>query len=90
MGKKYTLQDLQDPKLPRITEGRFVHGHDYTHRCKGRGSLGYGYSAKEAYNRWLRNWKRRLRFYEEREKQASLILGEIRHGFTRHSESCEG
>ena len=70
MGKKYPFADVSAPTLPRITSGRFVHGFDYTHKCVGRGSMGYGYSARQAYERWKKNWTRRHAFYKGQHDQA--------------------
>lgn len=74
MGKKYTFTDVSDPKLPHITQGRFIHGHGFTHKCQGRGSLGYGHSAAHAYDRWFKNWQRRYAFYAQREQHVAVCL----------------
>lgn len=74
MGRRYNFDDLNTAALPRISMGvwRFS-DRVYTWRCSGRTSTGYGTTPADAYNAWLRNW-RRFKWYGDRHNAALDLI----------------
>ena len=83
MGRRYTFDDLNVATLPRISKGvwRFS-ARVYTWRCSGRASTGYGTTPADAYNAWLRNWRRRIKWYSNQRDAARDTLRALGLGST--------
>jgi hypothetical protein len=74
--RRYNAADFADPK-PRITLYRKRFGVCvYNYRCMDAvsGSRGYGTTPEHAYAAWSRNFKRRAKFYHQRESDAHQTL----------------
>lgn len=78
MGRRYNLDDLDVPTLPRISKGAWRFGTRLYHwRCVGRTSTGYGTTPMDAYSSWLSNWARRLKWYRRQRDHARAVLASM-------------
>lgn len=75
MSRKYSFEDVNTDEKPRIVaKSRTFGGHTYAYECKGRSSVGYGYTPEHAYRQWKKNWQRRFNFYGHREHHAQQTI----------------
>lgn len=75
MGRQYTFADLNTDEKPKITACARTFGDvTYPYECKGRTATGYGFTPLHAYRQWEKNWSRRFRYYEAREKHAAQTI----------------
>ncbi len=76
MSRRYELKDFAGVK-PRVVSRRVSFGDRvYTWHCSdaSSGSSGHGTTPKDAYNAWLRNYRRRELFYRQKAESANLVL----------------
>lgn len=76
MSKRYDLGDFAGVK-PRVVPRRCAFGDRvYTWYCSdtSSGSRGHGTTPKDAYNVWLRNYRRREAFYRRQAEHTRLVL----------------
>lgn len=75
MARRYSFVDVNSSEKPRIvTKARTFGEHTYVYECKGRSSVGYGYTPEHAYRQWKKNWQRRFNFYGQREQRTQQTL----------------
>lgn len=75
MGIRYSFTDVNTDAKPRIVKCTRAFGDRvYSYRCEGRASQGYGTTPADAFNAWNRNWRRRHKFYGDREAWAQASI----------------
>lgn len=75
MSRKYSFEDVNTEERPRIARCDRMFGKtSYSWQCTGRGSEGFGATPTQAYDRWLKNWRRRFNFYGVRERYAENVV----------------